>query len=159
MELSCKPLITYITVSAFLCALTVVMLPKKLYTPSQGIFVKSSQDTAIVVTPQNLERILNTHNIPYAFWWVSLSIVESGWDYESDWARNRHNIFGFHNCYFKNKMACILFLKEWINLNPPLKGEPFKNFLTRRQYNPRMDYYYNYLYNLNETRKNFKRVD
>lgn len=92
--------------------------------------------------PADLQNFLDHHHIPFASEWTSLSIQESGWNWESYNAQVNHNMFGLSYCYFKNKYDCVNFLvNEWIFLDPPKKGEDFYTFITRRKYNPNMQDY------------------
>lgn len=92
--------------------------------------------------PADLQNFLDHHHIPFSSEWTSLSIQESGWNWESYNAQVNHNMFGLSYCYFKNKYDCVNFLvNEWIFLDPPKKGEDFYTFITRRKYNPNMEDY------------------
>ena len=53
--------------------------------------------------PADLQNFLDHHHIPFASEWTSLSIQESGWNWESYNAQVNHNMFGLSYCYFKNK--------------------------------------------------------
>jgi hypothetical protein len=108
--------------------------------------------------PADLHNFLAHHHIPFASEWTSLSIQESGWNWESYNAQVNHNMFGLSYCYFKNKYDCVNFLvNEWIFLDPPKKGEDFYQFITRRNFNktkedPNMVNYCNKIRGVEETR-------
>lgn len=104
-------------------------------TESQSVFIE-------ITNKEQLYKYLVHKKIEYPEVWVAISILESGWNWNSEFASIHHNIFGFNNCYFKNKKECVDYLEQWIALNPPLKNESYESFLKRRNYNPYINIYY-----------------
>lgn len=97
----------------------------------------------------DLYNELSDRKVPYRLTFTKISILESGWNYESNIACINNNIFGFkcqswfkdsyclnNHSAFESKTVCIDFLEEWIKLNPPFLDESAKDYITRRNYNP-----------------------
>ena len=82
------------------------------------------------------------NKVSYPERWVAVSILESGWNWESEFATRYNNIFGFNYSSFNSKKECVLYLIKWINENPPYKDETGENYMKRRNYNPYINIYY-----------------
>lgn len=113
----------------------------------------------------SLYNFLINENVKYPEQWTKLAILESGWNLESDVAKNGNNLFGFIcvndtnrniGCYnghskYRNWKHCIEDLKLWINMSKPYKYEDFYMYLRRRKFNTVNENYYILLKNINFT--------
>lgn len=110
------------------------------------------------VNLDSLKTLLKKSGIKYPDLFAKIAIVESGWNLSSTLARNHNNFFGMkwsnHKLVsypvstsdgvyagFASPADCVAFMVYWQGLEMPHKGERDINWLRRRGYNPRAEYY------------------
>ncbi|NJO64364.1 MAG: glucosaminidase domain-containing protein [Richelia sp. RM2_1_2] len=86
--------------------------------------------------------------------WIAVFVTESGWNHDSYIATNYNNIMGMSShkrptqsgsyksyAIYKSVQLAIYDVYLWEQLNPRLDNESFFDYLKRRKYNPREEYY------------------
>jgi len=95
---------------------------------------------------------LKAREVPFCDVWAAISIGESGWNWESELARDYNNIVGFNACSFKNKRDCAEYCIHWMAFNPPTYKEVMEKdwigYFRRRNYNTEDPLYYPQITNI-----------
>ena len=91
--------------------------------------------------PNDIYFACNKMYIPFPELWVAVAKLEAGHRLESWQATNNYNLFGFSNCVFNSHYDCLLFLKKWVEEDPPKLRESGVEYMKRRKWNPYSDYW------------------
>lgn len=124
-----------------------VVLPKAVAMGKSPNTAKKAGKEAVLVSYSDvLTYLKDSTTIPFARTFTAISILESGWLYESYGATVHHNIFGMNYSVFASKRNAVRYLEEWVAMSPPtakeLEDPTGFEYLKRRGYNPYVGVYY-----------------
>lgn len=96
------------------------------------------------LTPDSTYKMLKGagFNDNEAMIYTRVSIVESGWNYESRRAKEKYDIFGFEfcDCQFKNQTESVNYFIRWIKTRQFTANDPYI-LLQINGFNPNPNYY------------------
>jgi hypothetical protein len=98
-----------------------------------------------------LVAALQARGLPYAHYFASVAVVETGWDFRQG-VGVHNNLFGMRSrpgypatphgyAVYAHRLQAIEDLAVWVAQDPPRADEPAEAFLRRREWNPYPGYY------------------